>query len=45
MVAMVAAFAQADPYQIPCFEPNHQTSPTVAVFCSFFNIPSVVVRK
>jgi hypothetical protein len=32
-------------YQAPCFWPNHQTSPIVAVFCSFFSSPGSFVRK
>ena len=32
-------------YQAPSFAPNHQTSPTAAVFCSFFSNPSVSVKK
>ena len=32
-------------YQLPCFWPNHQTSPNAAVFCSFLKIPRMFVKK
>jgi len=32
-------------YHALCLRPNHQTNPSVAVFCSFFNTPGVAVRK
>src|SRR5215510_8488715 len=32
-------------YHAPFLRPNHQTNPSVAVFCSFFNTPGVSVKK
>jgi hypothetical protein len=32
-------------YHTPSLRPHHQTRPSVAVFCSFFNTPGRSVRK
>ena len=32
-------------YHGPCFWPNHQIRPSVAVFCSFLRFPGTAVRK